>query len=117
MEIRRLHKNRARRGPITPQAVAEAANNASNYKSQTTEAKKNDNAEEPKKTLEEEPKTGNFFSTTSNESESVDPISTIKLDDDVAEIVADVEEKINGRALLGEDDSSDDTDEFGFEFI
>lgn len=111
------NKNRARRGPITPQAVAEAANNASNYKSQTAEAKKEDNAEEPKMTSEEAPKTGNFFSTTSKESESVDPISTIKLDDDVAEIVADVEEKINGRALLGEDDSSDDTDEFGFEFI
>ncbi len=111
------NKNRARRGPITPQAVAEAANNASNYKSHTAEAKKEDNAEEPKMTSEETPKTGNFFSTTSNESESVDPISTIKLDDDVAEIVADVEEKINGRALLGEDDSSDDTDEFGFEFI
>ncbi len=114
------NKNRARRGPITPQAMAAAAaaaNNSSNVTNQATEEKKEYTSEEPKVTAEEEPKTGNFFSTTNTEVEKEEPISTIKLDDDVAEIVADVEEKINGRALLGEDDSSDDTDEFGFEFI
>ena len=113
------NKNRARRGPVTPQAVAAAAaaNNNSNINNQATELKKDYISEESKKTTEEEPKTGNFFSTTNTETEKEDPISTIKLDDDVAEIVADVEEKINGRALLGEEESSEDTDEFGFEFI
>ena len=111
------NKNRARRGPITPQAVAAAANNASSYTNNATETKKKTISEEQKMASEEEPKTGNFFSTTNGESENTEPISTIKLDDDVAEIVADVEEKINGRALLGEDDSSEDADEFGFEFI
>ncbi len=113
------NKNRARRGPITPQAMAAAAaaaNNTSNA-NKADDIKKEAVKEEPTKATEEEPKTGNFFSTTNTDVEKEEPISTIKLDDDVAEIVADVEEKINGRALLGEDESSEDTDEFGFEFI
>ncbi len=108
--------NRARRSPVPPQAQASASTSTANTNSYSTQA--------PKAEPKEEPKTENRFSTLHETKEepkpsvAEEPISTIKLDDDVAEIIADVEEKINGRALLGEDtSSSEDTDEFGFEFI
>lgn len=116
------NKNRARRNPVPPQANQEtktysSASSTASYDSTKTEEKVESIKEEPKKSPSEAPKSGNYFSTTKPETDN-EPISSIKLDDDVAEIIADVEEKINGRALLGEDDSSgDDTDEFGFEFI
>lgn len=118
------NKNRARRGPVPPQT--QATSNSSTYTSSSAKTEdvqekkytKETVTEEPKYTATEDVKPSNKFSTTTTEPEEKDPIPTLNLDDDVAEIIADVEEKINGRALLGEEDSSDgDTDEFGFEFI
>lgn len=120
------NKNRARRGPIPPQNTSSTNNTSySSAKASTTSdkpisesAKTEEVKEEKKYGASEEVKLDNRFSTTnSTDSTDNDPIPTLNLDDDVAEIVADVEEKINGRALLGEDNSSEDTDEFGFEFI
>ncbi|MBO5386926.1 MAG: DivIVA domain-containing protein [Lachnospiraceae bacterium] len=129
------NKNRARRSPVQQSNGSSAS--SSNYtnpnasvpfEKTTTESTKRESVkveepksepvkEEPKYSSSEEVKTDNRFSTT-NDYASDDFTSSSKLDDDVAEIIADVEEKINGRALLGEDDSSsDDADEFGFEFI
>ncbi len=128
------NKNRARRGPVPPQAqTASSTGTASSFTSSTTssttsfaksepaEEKKyasQEVKEEPKYTSTEEAKPSNKFSTTSTEDDA-NVTSSIKLDDDVAEIINEVEEKINGRALLGEGDSDGDgdTDEFGFEFI
>ena len=129
------NKNRARRSPVqqTNGSSASSSNytnpNASvPFEKTTTKSTKTESAkteapktepvkEEPKYTSTEEVKSDNRFSTT-NDSATDDFTTNSKLDDDVAEIIADVEEKINGRALLGEDDSSsDDADEFGFEFI
>ena len=122
------NKNRARRGPIAQQqnasstatthGSASTASSASAPKAETIkEEPKVEPKEEPKYSAQEESKSDNRFSTTSTDFEK-ETTSTFNLDDDVAEIVNEVEEKINGRALIGEDDSSgDDTDEFGFEFI
>ncbi len=117
------NKNRARRGPIPTQNTS-SSNSYDSTKSSTpfektsTESPKAEEVKEEKKDATEDVKKDNRFSTTGT-SDNVDkePIPTVALDD-VAEIVTDVEEKINGRALLGEDDStSEDADEFGFEFI
>lgn len=106
------NKNRARRGPVPPQSQA-----STSYTSSTKPAAEGVKEEpKPNYTAAEEEKPSNKFSTTTS-TEEKEPNPTISLDDEVAEIIADVEEKINGRALLGEDDSSGDTDEFGFEFI
>ncbi len=128
------NKNRARRSPVPPTSGSSAStSNYTNPKAaapfektttsastdsvKTEELKTEPVKEETKYSSTEDAKTDNRFSTT-NDSVNDDITSNGKLDDDVAEIIADVEEKINGRALLGEDDSSgDDTDEFGFEFI
>ncbi len=113
------NKNRARRGPVASQN-ASASTSTPFEKTTTTETTKvNDIKEDKKADTAEAVKKDNRFTTT-GPAEDVDkePIPTVALDDDVAEIVADVEEKINGRALLGEDDSTgEDADEFGFEFI
>lgn len=129
--------NRARRGPIPPQN--QTSTSSSGYKAATKTADSDVAKEEPKKTytepVKEEPKS--TYTEPVKEEPKVDPVTEPKYETDTAkeaeegpiptlnygdgdgeaEVVVDVEEKINGRALLGEDDSSDDTDEFGFEFI
>lgn len=122
-------KNRARRGPIPTQNQTSSFD--SNYSKNETknepkvepkaEVKAEPKVEEVKEesvnySSDEKPKSENLFSTT-NMTDNNDSKSTFNLDDDVAEIIADVEEKINGRALIGEEESNEDTDEFGFEFI
>ncbi|MBE5931898.1 MAG: DivIVA domain-containing protein [Lachnospiraceae bacterium] len=129
------NKNRARRGPIPTQnqtstenkSYASSSSASTNYSSSskteekvtekkyTSDEVKEEIKEEVKYSATESTKSDNRFSTTTDDVSSSS--SSYSLDDDVAEIVNEVEEKINGRALLGEDDSSDDTDEFGFEFI
>lgn len=118
--------NRARRGPIPPQNTPNT--DASAYTEKAKTATSDVAKEEPKNTysepVKEEPKTEpitepKYDTDTANQAED-GPIPTLNFGDGdgEAEVVVDVEEKINGRALLGEDDSSDeDTDEFGFEFI
>ena len=114
------NKNRARKGPVTPQTSSSASYSSTSSTTSTYSSapKAEEVKEEPKYTASEETKSDNRFTTTSSSDVEKEKTSTFNLDDDVAEIVNEVEEKINGRALLGEDDSSgDDTDEFGFEFI
>lgn len=119
---------RARRGPMPPQNTTASATATASYtekaKTPETEAVK----EEPKNTytepVKEEPKvdpvTEPKYDTDTSADAEDSPIPTLNFGDGdgEAEVVVDLEEKINGRALLGEDDSSGEgTDEFGFEFI
>jgi len=101
-------KGRARRNPI-PTATK-------NEKQDSTYTK----TEEEKKSY------SNPFSTQESKSEpktsykdEEDVIPTVDINDkDSAEVVPDVGETINGRALLGEEDTTSETaDEFGFEFV